>query len=97
VTREQAYDEHISPLMKKIITLCKKHDIQLVAAFCLEDAADPASEGMLCKTVILPNPTGNDERLVRMRDILYPRGTPPLHVTARNAAGEVTKMIAVLP
>jgi len=96
VTREQAYDEHISPLMKKIIAMCKEHDIQLVAAFNLEDAADPASEGMLCRTVILPNATG-DERLLRMRDIIFPPQPSPMYMTVRNGAGEATEMVAVLP
>ena len=96
MTREQAYDEHISPLMRTIIAACKEHNIQFVAAFNLEDAADPESAGMLCKTVILPNPTGNDERLLRMRDILYPPEARPIYISTTKADGTVV-FAAVLP
>lgn len=31
---EAVYDEEISPLMKKIIEICKQHEMPMVASFC---------------------------------------------------------------
>lgn len=35
--REEKYDEHIAPLMSKIIKLCQEHDIPMIASFQLND------------------------------------------------------------
>lgn len=52
--KEQAYDEHISPLMTKIIALCKEHGIPVVAKFQLD--YDEEQEGPLyCTTSIVPD------------------------------------------
>ena len=37
MTREQAYDAHIKPLLEQIDNLCHVHRIPMVAAFQLED------------------------------------------------------------
>lgn len=53
--REAIYDEHISPLMTKIIALCKAHDIPMLASFDLDDNRDdPERRGLACTTMILP-------------------------------------------
>ncbi len=49
--REEAYDEHISPLMTKIIALCKEHDIPVLASFDIQCDDD---EGLMCTPAILP-------------------------------------------
>jgi len=37
---EPIYDEQISPLMERIITICKEHGIPMVATFQLNDIPD---------------------------------------------------------
>ena len=40
-TKEQIYDDKISPLMAQIITICKIHKIPIVASFFIPGADDP--------------------------------------------------------
>lgn len=37
MTKEQVYDSEISPLMEKIIAICKKHKIAMLCDFGLGD------------------------------------------------------------
>ncbi|WP_175663087.1 hypothetical protein [Burkholderia ambifaria] len=41
VTKEQVYDEQISPLMAQIIAICKEHAIPIVASFFTPGDDDP--------------------------------------------------------
>ena len=41
VTKEQIYDEQISPLMTQIIAICKEHGIPIVASFFTPGDDDP--------------------------------------------------------
>ena len=50
MTKEEAYDSQINPLMAEIIRICKEHKIAFLASFALgfdEDSDDPDSE-LLC-------------------------------------------------
>ena len=40
-TKEQIYDDKISPLMMQIISICKVHKIPIVASFFIPGADDP--------------------------------------------------------
>lgn len=87
--RETVYDEQISPLIKKIIAVCKEHSIPMLADFELDD-------GMPCTTAIL----GKDspERLRRAHDVLRPhRGSPVIMVSTFDDAGILTNMTAIAP
>jgi hypothetical protein len=48
-TKEQAYDDQINPLMAKIIDICKKHKIAMLANFRL-------GEDLFCTTALLAAP-----------------------------------------
>ncbi|RQZ50901.1 hypothetical protein [Burkholderia sp. Bp9099] len=41
VTKEQIYDEQISPLMTQIIAICKEHKIPVLASFFAPGEDDP--------------------------------------------------------
>lgn len=78
---EAVYDEHIAPLMTKIIALCKEHRIPFVASFQL-------SEEMNCTTRIPFN--GESEKFDRWHAIL--KDEPRLHgfkLTTLGKDGEV--------
>jgi hypothetical protein len=38
--KEDVYDNEISPLMQKIIAVCKKHDIPMLASFTFENCEE---------------------------------------------------------
>ena len=49
--KENAYDEHIAPLMTRIIATCQEHSIPVVAQFQLDPDED-TGEPMFCTTII---------------------------------------------
>jgi len=50
-TKEDVYDEQISPLMTQVIAICKEHKIPLVAQF---NYASEGEEGPRFCTTVLP-------------------------------------------
>ena len=52
--KEQIYDDQISPLVTRIITICKEHKIALIADFSLDDA-------LHCTTALLSDEYGPSE------------------------------------
>ena len=65
MTKEQAYDDKINPLMAQIIAVCKEHGIAMFATFDL----DPDEDGGACCTTCLPDETGAfPERIKRTQD-----------------------------
>ena len=72
MTREEAYDQLISPLVTQIIALSKEHDIPMIAAFDLDDERDsPERPHLACITSILEK--NADERFHKANRALYPR------------------------
>ena len=45
--KEDVYDNEISPLMKKIIAICKEHEIPVIASFAYENDEE---NGIGCAT-----------------------------------------------
>jgi len=59
-TKEDVYDEQISPLMSQIIAICKEHRIPLVAQFNYAD--EPDGEGYkFCTTVLSAGALDRDD------------------------------------
>lgn len=54
MTKEDVYDSEISPLMARIIAICKEHDIPMVADFQLDDDRGAEDAGFHCTTAIVP-------------------------------------------
>lgn len=53
MTKEEVYDESISPLMKQILAVCKEHGIAMVCDFELDDLG--GDDGPLfCTSVLVP-------------------------------------------
>jgi hypothetical protein len=51
--KEEIYDKEITPLVKQIIDICKKNDIQMAMQFYLQDAeANPDGKPLYCTTFI---------------------------------------------
>lgn len=74
MSKEQAYDEHISPLMTKVIALCKEHKINMAATFALDHNED--GEPLYCTTVL--HDVDKDDapginRMQECRRVMYPK------------------------
>lgn len=76
--KERAYDEHISPLMTKVIALCKEHKINMAAQFALDlggDGDEHESNVLYCTTVLHnvdPTCAESVERMRKLRALMYP-------------------------
>ncbi len=73
--KEAFYDEHISPLMNKIIDLCKEAKINMIADFSL--GYDEEEDQTLFCTTAMPNIDESDEagvdRMMRAYKVLKQR------------------------
>jgi len=87
--RERIYDEELSPLMTKIIEVCREHDIPLVFSCQLNDDrvgdADVDEEGepvgpFFCTTFIVPE--DSSEKMKKGAAVLKP--DPPTWWEART-------------
>lgn len=75
-TKEAIYDEHISPLMAQIITLCKEHKINMIADFSLGPDPTCDDQPLYCTTALTkvdPSDTDGTARMNRGYDALKPR------------------------
>lgn len=51
--KESVYDERISPLMGKIIAICKEHEIPVVASFLLKSPDTSGGNEQRCTTALV--------------------------------------------
>ncbi len=90
-TKEQIYDEEISPLMTQVIAICKKHKIANVCSFSIADS----EEGLFCTTAMTEEEFDPPDTLKELVRILYPRKSPTM-MTVRDGNGNVKEMHAFL-
>lgn len=70
-TREEIYDDDISPLMTQIIQICKDADIPMVCDFALDDdRGDDDPPGLHCTTLLCP--ADSNDKTKRIRDAAKP-------------------------
>lgn len=50
MTKEQVYDEEINPLMAKILEICKREKIAMIASFQIPNDEDPK---LMCTSALL--------------------------------------------
>lgn len=92
MTKEEAYDSLINPLMAQIIAICKEHRIPVLASFTLD-----AESGLHCTTTLLEDDWRPSEDIVAAAGVIVNRRPrSPLMITTRNADGEITSMEAIL-
>lgn len=89
VTKEQIYDEQISPLMTQIIKVCKEHKIPIVASFFTPGDDDPE---LAVTTALLGNgfeaPNNFSNALRELRPELF--GGAPLMLRTEHGDGGTT-------
>lgn len=65
---EAVYDAEISPLMKRIIEICKEHELPMVASFCYRSDGDGANDA---SNTCLPFGDRQPERLKHATKAVY--------------------------
>lgn len=73
MTKEEAYDTQISPLMAQIIAICKEHKIAHVCSFSLD-----FESGLCCTTFDIEDEQKPPDEFVRMVAIIHPPRTREL-------------------
>lgn len=74
MSKESAYDEHISPLMAQVIKLCKQHKINMAAQFSLDHNNE--GEPLYCTTILHdvdPDDEPGIERMRQCRRVMTPQ------------------------
>jgi len=87
MSKEDIYDNEISPLMKQIIELCKKHGIAMIANFACPSDEDEDLQAL----TILPDQHGKHP--ANHKEALYcirPSSRPPMMLTTTHADGGKT-------
>ena len=85
MTKEQIYDEQISPLMTQIIAICNEHKIANVLTFSLD-----RDEGLVCTTCNINEDTDPPDEFKELVDVLFPKKRSPLMVTVDHGDGRKT-------
>lgn len=57
---EAAYDEHVAPLMTKIIAACQEAGIPMFATFFLDDDDGEGDRGLMCASLLTPTADRDD-------------------------------------
>lgn len=95
MTKEEFYDEKISPLMSQIISLCKESQIPLVADFALDWNEDDQNH-LKCTTVLLDESWEPPSEMIQASKVLRPPRQSPMMLTVRDGDGNVKEMHAIL-
>lgn len=87
MSKEDIYDNEISPLMQQLVALCQKHGIAMIANFACPNHEDETVQAL----TMLPDengkfPANHTEALYCIR----PSCRPPLMLTTSHADGGKT-------
>ena len=92
-TKEELYDEQISPLMAQIIAVCNEYQIAHVCSFSLEPQG-----GLCCTTANTSDEFEPPEEFRECVRVLRGNGhLSPLMVTTRDGDGNVKEVTAIMP
>jgi hypothetical protein len=92
MTKEQVYDDEISPLMAQIIDICKRHKIAMLADFCLD-----AKEGLKCTTSLLDDEYEHTPEMKEALRYVRPRASVPvMTIKTYDENGDVIRIDRVV-
>ncbi|MFJ2364808.1 hypothetical protein ACIPIN_14140 [Pseudomonas sp. NPDC087697] len=86
MTKENIYDERISPLVHQIIDICKEHNIALLLSAQLEDEH---GDRLYCTTILPGDDDTSDEKFIQALNIIRPPRRS-MHITTTHADGSQT-------
>ncbi|WP_448144572.1 hypothetical protein [Pseudomonas silesiensis] len=84
MSKENVYDEQISPLVHEIIGICKEHNIALLLSAQLQDEDD---ETLYCTTILPGTDDVSDEKFVQALSIIRPPSRGAMQITTTHADG----------
>jgi hypothetical protein len=87
MTKENVYDEQISPLVHRIIAICREHEIALLLSAQLEDEDE---RELFCTTILPGTDEVSCEKFVQALNVIRPASRPVMHMTTSHAAGSQT-------
>lgn len=87
MSKENVYDEQISPLVHQIIEICKEHNIALLLSAQLQDEDD---ETLYCTSILPGDDDVPDERFVQALNIIRPPSRSVMHMITTYADGSQT-------
>ncbi|CAH0179589.1 hypothetical protein SRABI123_01403 [Pseudomonas sp. Bi123] len=87
MTKENVYDDQISPLVHQIVNICKEHNIALLLSTQLQDEDD---ETLYCTTILPGTADVSDEKFVQALNIIRPPSRSVMHMTTTHANGSHT-------
>jgi hypothetical protein len=87
-TKEEIYDEEVSPLMSKIIGICKENKIAMLATFSIPDEEGEKND-LLCTTSLLAEEFEPPERFLAALKVIKPPPLPPLNMKVTKADGSI--------
>lgn len=90
MTKEEIYDEQISPLITRVIRICKENKIANVMSFSLD-----LEEGLCCTTCMTEDDFEPPEKFRECVKLLFPPKINPLFVTITKGDGskEITAIM----
>ena len=92
---EQVYDDEISPLMSKIIAICKEHKMPMIASFTF--VSEEESEDCIGRcTTFLEFEHRHDKRYREARSVIKPPSVSPMKLTTISADGKAVNVTVVL-
>lgn len=83
-TKEEVYDDQISPLMSQIINICKANKIANLCTFSLKDED---GEKLSCTTAMLTDEFDPPEEYKQALEIIRPPQRNPMMMTVTKADG----------
>lgn len=89
MTKEQAYDTEIAPLMTMIIAACNKHKIGCLADFALDDS-------LKCTTCVEIDEDTNPEMMQAYRTLTAHLNPKPVMITVRDKNNKIVRQEVVL-
>ena len=72
-SKEAIYDDEISPLLKKILEICKTHKIAMLSEFCLGYDDDNPDSQLCCTSALLTEDHEPTERIKEAFNVLKPQ------------------------
>ena len=80
VTKEKIYDDQVNPLMAKILAICQKHKIAMLASFSIPTVDDPdlcVTSALLADEYEPPKEFGHSLNLIRNGFTAFTVSTKP--------------------
>lgn len=93
---EKVYDEEITPLMTKIIDICKAHKLPMFASFLYSLDVDSEQDGT-CTTNLMFEDRPIPPEMLSLVEVVGLVRQKPLRLRVRNKEGVITEETVIYP